>query len=731
MIVLITQSPNACGAKTQAGTVLRRWLKDVGIDAASCSWLSVLDHDLERGEAIKPRDIKAGALRLRDVLGGYGSTIEVVIAVGSDATKIDGDLWRQDMSKRHGHSGKLWGAHPAIAMYHPQHYIRQTETRRRVEIENSCRLVLSRALHVNDVVVLPEITIVPGYAHVSGLVGLDCETTRIDDVLAAIKAKKPTLRDVDPRASRLKMVGLSDGQLSESGAVFEADAEPIAYNMPFDALVCAQESRDSGRDPYAALGARWHDPKMLAHLLGEQDTEMKSLAMRWLGRPLMHYSEAGGTGDEPGYCVGDSQAHRDLLAEGMRRAPAGVKWLYENIERPMLRLYARWAYDGVFELDRERAEAIAAIQTRELEEYRLEIWQKTGITNPSATQQVARYVHDWRPPAKQPSVEESILAKMRDDPRTPRQKASAIGDILAWRERNKAKGTYVDAWLRWPFELLGTLWRGTGAWTGRPSSAALNLQNVSAGCDHHDADDLFRCKRCASFNLRALLRPRAGKHLISADNSQLEVRIAAHISKDANLLALLRGEMPGYEDADLHRWAADVISRAVGHALSRTYGKIFNFSTLYGGSEMAIISQAARFNVKPSEIAPAAKIAHRELPLMFPGFFAWKHTVEHLDRVPGLFGAILVPPPHPDESYLERERVNAPIQRGGIDVLKIQTLDLESKGWRVVHQIHDEAIIEVDAEDDTPALRAEIARIMSEAVELAVPLVVNTKLWAA
>lgn len=732
MIFLITQSPSALGEKTRGGQVLRRWLREVGIKPDQCAWLALLDRDLDFGEKIKTSEIKAGAARIRDVLGQAGGLVEAVIAVGSDATKIDGDLWRQDMSHRHGHSGKLWGLYPAIGIHHPQMYLRQTETRRRVEVENSCRLVLSRALHINDPVVLPEITVVEGWAQVHGLVGLDTETTAIPDILLAIK-RRNRKKDVDPRASTLKMVGISDGQLSETGARFGSDAEPICYNSPFDQLVTADALRRAGLDPMEAINARWHDPKMLAHLIGEKDTEMKSLAMRWLGRPLMHYSDAGGTDDEPGYCVGDSQAHRDLLAEGFRRAPAGVKWLYENVERPMLSLYARWAMEGVFELDRERCEAIQRIQTDELETYRLEIWQKTGITNPSATQQVARVVHGWDPAtgAEQPSVKEEILAKMVEDPKTPAKIVDALGDILNWRERNKAKSTYVDAWLEWPFELLGTLWRGTGAWTGRPSSAALNLQNISAGCSHKTPDELFRCTKCLSFNLRALLRPRKGKHLRSFDNSQLELRVAAHISKDARMIALLRGEVPGYEDADMHRWTTDLISKAVGFKIPRTFGKIGNFSTLYGGSETAIISQAARFGVARAAITPVAGVIHRELPKMFSDFFAWKHTVENLDRVPGMFGALLVPPPHPDESYLQRERVNAPIQRGGIDTLKIQTLALEDAGYRVVHQIHDEVLIELDEADDNPGVLADIARIMEGAVVLSVPLKVDTKLWAA
>jgi DNA polymerase I-like protein with 3'-5' exonuclease and polymerase domains len=178
------------------------------------------------------------------------------------------------------------------------------------------------------------------------------------------------------------------------------------------------------------------------------------------------------------------------------------------------------------------------------------------------------------------------------------------------------------------------------------------------------------------------------------------------------------------DNEDIHAWAMIQIGTT-----NRTFGKIGIFATLYGGSEMAIISQAPRFGMDTDEIRPHAKTIHAALPRMFPDFMKWSRKVEQLPRVPGLFGAILIPPPHPDESYVRREKVNCSIQRGAVDIVKLQTLALEEAGFRTVHQIHDEVILDVAEEDDTEDFQRSAIEVMEQAVTLDVPLKVETKLW--
>jgi len=669
---------------------LRRWLTESGVEPDSATWI-VLTESKDPKEA----EIKADVVRVRQELAAIDG-LDSILAIGRFGVKLDSDTWRGGIQKCHGHSGTviLDGEPPrrvnAIAMFDPYvyvRYIKDGKSRQAIETENGCKLILSRLRTMNTPVVLPTVLERPR-VRVRGLVGLDTETTQDQTLLRRISKTSK----VDARASTLKMVGLSDGQLSFEGADFDPDAEPVAYNMPFDAIITGN------------WDARWHDPKMYAHLLGEKDTEMKSLSLRWLGRPMMHYDEAKNTDREPAYCVADSGSHLDLLREAQRRAPAGITSLYENIERPMMRLFARWSIQGVFDLDRQGAQTMYDRLEDELEAYAATITQLTRgvVENPNSNQQIAKWVFKWDGTGDAPSVAEKVLAE--------KMHIKGVPEILDYRERAKQKETYLGAWLRWPFELLGCLWKGTGAWTGRPSVSALQLHNVPP-------------------ELRHFLVPRLGKVLKSYDNSQLEIRIAAHISQDPNMISLLRGEMPGYEDGDIHRWATDLLSKAVGKALSRTFGKIGNFSTLYGGSESAIFLQAAKFGVTKEEVRPVARVIHKVLREMFTGFFSWSRMVERLQRVPGLFGAVLIPPPHPNEEHLKREKVNAPIQRGAVDVVKVQTLALELAGFRTVHQIHDEVIVELDAVDDTPDTDRIIKYVMSNAVRLDVPLKVDSKPW--
>lgn len=671
-----------------AASALRRWLRESGIEPDSCARLTLIrpdDYQNEDGKRREPKEseIKAAVAKtLNDLAAIHGLT--AVVAVGRYGVRLDTDLWRGGILKAHGHSGSLTLQDGrkvnAIALYDPYLYVKHAKdgnTRRATELDASCRLVLSRIKHMDDPIVLPSVT-VRDRVLVSGLVGFDVETT--DDKELHRLISKAT---VEPRSSRLKMVGLSTGELSFSGADFAADAEPVAYNLPFDAITSGNWS------------ARWHDPKMLAHLMGEKDTEMKSLALRTLGRPLMHYDEAGGTENEPAYCVADATAHRDLLLALRERAPAGVLNVYDYIERPMFRLYSRWSMEGVFWLDRDRAQALYDRKLDELETLRIDIEHKTGIRNPHAREQVASAIFGWRKgiDGPCPTVDEATLAENRHKP--------GVNEILDYRDRAKVANTYLGAWLKWPFEKLGSLWRPTGAWTGRPSVAALQLQNVPEW-------------------LRGLLLSPPGKRLKAYDNSQLELRIAAHISQDPEMIrTYLAGE-------DLH----DVACRELG-VTDRRFGKIFNFSQLYGGSDGAVISQAAKYGVSPDEIRPLIKPGRERLQKRYRGFWTWTERVKSLSRVPGLFGAILVPPDHPNELHMERERINAPIQRGAVDVVKLQALALERAGFKTVHMVHDEIIIELDEADDTLDTDHTIRETMQNAVRLDVPLLVEKHDWGA
>lgn len=675
----------------QSLNVLRRWLTDSGINPDDCSW-----HTLVTNRDAKESEVKQDVSRVLGELDAIPD-LKAVIAVGRYGVRLDTDLWRGGINRCHGHSGSLLvNAETgrkvnAIAMKDPYSYVRNVQdgnSRRAVEEESSAKLILSRLRTMDATVIMPEVR-ERSRVLVSGLVGLDTETTQDQKLFRRIN-KSPSAK-VDARASTLKMVGLSNGDLSFNGADFADDAEPVAYNMPFDAIITGNWS------------AKWHDPKMLAHLLGEKDTEMKSLALRWLGRPMMHYDEAGGTDKEPAYCVADSQAHLGLLEEGYRRAPAGIRSLYDNIERPMLRLFARWSMEGVFALDRPAAQALYDRQLNDIESLAATIRQLTGIENPDSTDEVAAYVFKWDPKTdpqktKKPSVDVKSLTPMIG-------KVRGVKEILERRALKKQASTYLGTWLDWPFDKLGCMWRGTGAWTGRPSVAALQLHNVPP-------------------KLRHFLVPPPGKVLRTYDNSQLEVRIAAHISGDPNMISLLRGEMPGFEDADIHRWATKQLG-----VTNRTFGKIGVFSGLYGGTENAIIAQAAKYGVTVEEIRPHASHINRSLPRMFPVFFRWANRVAEMQRVPGLFGAVLIPPPHGDANTLRNERINCSIQRGAVDVVKVQTLALEAAGFKTVHQIHDEVIIELDEADDTEETHRTITDVMTKAVVLDVPLKVEGNYW--
>lgn len=650
------------------GEALVRWLKEAGIDSAAVYWTYLVDREQGSGNKPSTMEVRIGAIRLAGELLKLKS-LKAVVLVGSEPAAL---VVRGAMAHKHGKTGELFGRWPAIAMYDPWHWVNQEHYGTKQRLAGECTLILARAKHLGEPVELPEVVYTEGPIRVEGFLGLDTETHDRPDLRERMGIDRPP----DPRAADLAMVTLSDGRLSREKPIIDPDAEPVAHNMPFDAVVVGD------------WRPKWHDSKMLAHLMNYRDTEMKSLRLRLTGRAGLSFAEAEGSENFDAYAVDDAIGHKAIFDTLWGQAPEGIKYLYENIERPLLRLWARYTMEGVFRLDREAANK----QWRDLELERETLGKKIcktlNIDNPGSFAQIQRAL----------GVDSSAVAVLRNMTEVP-----GVLDILRYRTCAKRVSTYLAPWLSWPFPLLGTLWRPTGAWTGRPSSARQNLQNPPHELDH-------------------LLLPPEGTVLYAPDYSTLEVRIAAHLSKDPNMIKVLR------EGRDIHNWAMTEL-----HLDDRRLAKVGVFATLYGGSEMAIIEQAARFDIPRHVIKPLVPHLQEGLRHLFPGYFAWAEKVGRFDRLPGLFGRMHEPPASlSDPERRKRMLVNAPVQGGGVDVLKLSLDALDRTPGlieRTRHQMHDAAFIAVPEAEAGPDVEHAIAEVMENIVELDVPLKVEVKRW--
>ena len=400
-------------------------------------------------------------------------------------------------------------------------------------------------------------------------------------------------------------------------------------------------------------------------------------------------------------CVQDAVAHRDILEALLQRADAGTKWVYENVERPMMRLYSKWTNQGVFFLDRPAALKKRDTIDRQTRKMRRDLEAATGVDSPHKHAQLQKALNL---PSTDSKFIESQWKKL-----TPRQR-DTLTLVRRLRSLERQQSTYLDAWLEWPDTLLSTVWRPTAAWTGRPGSANLNLQNIPGPCGS--------CRLCRNekrsecpFNLKPLLTAPPGMVLYELDGSQAELRVAAHLSQDPNMrLAFTEGiEIDGEIQYDLHSWAQHKLGFS-----SRREAKVRVLATFYGQTAEGVQASAA-----------VQEALHRT----FEVYSRWANKVKRLSIVPGLFGRLLFVPPHANPAHREREAIAAPSQGGSADVLKLQCDALEQAGFDTRHAIHDSCLVMMPEDEASPDAVREMVAVMENAVELSVPLKVGGGFW--
>jgi len=291
--------------------------------------------------------------------------------------------------------------------------------------------------------------------------------------------------------------------------------------------------------------------------------------------------------------------------------------------------------------------------------------------------------------------------------------------LIEYRELSKLKSTYVDAlpgYIRAATGRVHTSFNQTGAATGRLSSSDPNLQNIPV-----------RTKRGGEIR-RAFIAP-PGRLLLTADYSQVELRLLAHLSGDpAFVAAFQRG-------GDIHRQTAAVIfgvSEANVTGEMRARAKTINFATIYGQGALALSRQ---LGITLEE----AKAFIKHYFERFAGVRAWlDKTVDEARQrgfVETLFGRRRYIPELRDRNFSirafgERTATNSPLQGSAADLIKIAmirihaALKLEQLGAKMLLQVHDELVFEIPEAERVDA-GGLVKREMEGVASLAVPLVVS------
>ncbi len=312
----------------------------------------------------------------------------------------------------------------------------------------------------------------------------------------------------------------------------------------------------------------------------------------------------------------------------------------------------------------------------------------------------------------QPSTDEDVLQELAADYPLPKL-------ILEHRALCKLKSTYTDKLPQRVNPRTGrvhTTFSQATAVTGRLASSEPNLQNIPV-------------RTTEGRRIREAFIAPPGHTIVSADYSQIELRIMAHLSSDPALLKAFR------EGADIHRaTAADIfgVSPELVTAEQRRYIKAVNFGLIYGMSGFGLAAQLG------IERAAAQQYIDKYFA-RYPGVADYMQRTRELARTQGyvetVFGRRLWLPDikaasGPRRAGAERAAINAPMQGTAADLVKLAMIAVD--GWiareglatRLVLQVHDELVFEVP-EAELDRVRAELPSQMEGVAELAVPLVAD------
>ena len=504
----------------------------------------------------------------------------------------------------------------------------------------------------------------------------------------------------------------------------ESDApQKVGQNIKYDMHVLANHG--------ITLRGVVDDTMLESYVLEAHRTHgMDALAGRHLNRTTITYEEVAGKGAKAigfdqvaldvatTYAAEDAdvtlQLHRTLWPA--IEASERLRHIYRNIEMPTLQVLYDMERHGVL-LDRDRLRAQSQQLAEQLMELERQAHELAGQPfNLGSTKQLGEILFERlglpvvkKTPAGKPSTDESVLEKLALDYPLPKV-------LLQWRGLAKLKSTYTDKLPEMVDPKTGrvhTTYSQAVAITGRLASSDPNLQNIPV-------------RTPEGRRIREAFIAPPGYQMMSADYSQIELRIMAHISQDAGLLkAFADGE-------DVHRaTASEVFGVPIAEVNSeqRRYAKVINFGLIYG---MSAFGLAANLGIERG----AAQAYIDRYFARYPGVAAYMERTRAQAREQGyvetVFGRRLWLPEIGSSNMgrrqmAERAAINAPMQGTAADLIKLAMIDVhawlrrENLGARLVMQVHDELVLEVpDAEVER--LKTDLPARMAGVAQLSVPL---------
>ena len=476
------------------------------------------------------------------------------------------------------------------------------------------------------------------------------------------------------------------------------------------------------------------DPMLAAYLLGEKNLGLTALAFNRLGTEMPTRAELSGSGKKQSSV---SQIEANRMAD-YACASVDILWGLKDSLEPELRQQGLWQL--FTEVEMALVPVLMAMEkngilldTGLLREMSLELGQQVLTLekeiyghvghefNINSPQQLGKVLFgELRLPQSRKtktgySTEASVIEALRDT-------HPVIELILKYRQVSKLKSTYVDALpalINHKTGRVHTSFNQTGTATGRLSSSEPNLQNIPV---RSEMGNKIR---------KAIIAP-PGTYLLSADYSQIDLRVLAHLSQDQGLIAAFA------HDEDIHTLTASELFGVPTEEVTsemRRNAKTVNFGVIYGMSDYGLERATT---LSREEASQFIALYFERYPGVKSYLEATKEQARKLGYVQTVLGRRRFLPEIGSANRMVREAaermaINAPVQGSSADIIKVAMINLyrEMGGRnlksRMLLQVHDDLLFEVP-EGEVEEMKSLVARFMSEAVELCVPLKIDIKL---
>jgi DNA polymerase-1 len=483
------------------------------------------------------------------------------------------------------------------------------------------------------------------------------------------------------------------------------------------------------------------DTMIASYLLNptKHNHNLSEIAREYLDRSVTDYKDVAGTGAKAlTFDQVDLERARDYSCEDAditlqlahlllpKLTEGGFKDLFDRVEMPLLIVLAKMEMNGV-KVDMDLLNEYSKEVEGQLQQKEERIYALAGEAfNINSSQQLGRILFDKLnlPVVKKTktgySTDVEVLTKLSLQHELPLE-------ILAFRNLSKLKSTYIDVLPTLIHPKTGrihTSYNQTVTATGRLSSSDPNLQNIPVRTDEGN-------------RIRQAFIPEKGWVIVSADYSQIELRLLAHLSQDETLMEAFR------RDEDIHARTASEIFRVPIEKVApimRREAKVINFGIIYGMSAYGLSQQ----------LGTEPKIAQAYIDEYFKKYTGvQRHTERCLEeaRQKGYVTTLLhrrryLPDINSPTSAIrqasERMAINTPLQGTAADIIKVAMIHIQNRieelhlSTKMIMQVHDELVFEIPGEEVEKTLPL-IQKEMETVMELSVPLKVTIhsgKNWA-